>query len=127
LQNTNQSAAGATSSTVNTLSNLYPGGQPALYPQQSEVQQANTPMPVRFANVDQILVTARSAAEIPAAIDQMTALLHERHHIREGEADDFTIRDMTEMSNTLTSTTRLMTNLLLAVAMISLIVGVSAS
>jgi ABC-type antimicrobial peptide transport system permease subunit len=53
----------------------------------------------------------------------MTALLHERHHIRPSEADDFTIRDMTEMSNTLTSTTKLMTNLLLAVAMISLIVG----
>jgi ABC-type antimicrobial peptide transport system permease subunit len=53
----------------------------------------------------------------------MTALLHERHHIREGESDDFTIRDMTEMSNTLSSTTRLMTNLLLCVAMISLIVG----
>jgi len=123
LQNTNQSAAGATSSTVNTLSNLYPGGQPTLYPQQSETQAADTPMPVRFANVDQVLVTARSSVEIPAAINQMTALLHERHHIREGESDDFTIRDMTEMSNTLTSTTRLMTNLLLCVAMISLVVG----
>ncbi len=64
-----------------------------------------------------------SAAEIPAAIDQMTALLRERHHIREGESDDFTIRDMTEMSNTLSSTTQLMTNLLLCVAMISLVVG----
>ena len=123
LQNTNQSAASATSSTVNTLSNLYPSGQPTLYPQQSETQAADTPMPVRFANVDQVLVTARSSVEIPAAIDQMTALLHERHHIRDGESDDFTIRDMTEMSNTLTSTTRLMTNLLLCVAMISLVVG----
>ena len=50
-------------------------------------------------------------------------LLHERHRIRAGEPDDFTIRDMTEMTKTLTSTTRLMTNLLLAVAMISLVVG----
>ena len=123
LQNTNQSAASASSSTVNTLSNLYPSGQPTLYPQQSDTQMADTPMPVRFANVDQVLVTARSSVEIPVAINQMTALLHERHHIREGESDDFTIRDMTEMSNTLTSTTRLMTNLLLCVAMISLVVG----
>ncbi len=122
LQNTNQSAAAA-GSTVNTLSNLYPSGQPALYPQQSEVQAVDNPMPVRFANIDQILATAQSAPEIPAAIQQMTALLHERHHIRPGEADDFTIRDMTEMSNTLSSTTKMMTNLLLAVAMISLIVG----
>ncbi len=123
LQNTNQSAASATSSTVNTLSNLYPSGQPSLYPQQSDVQAIDNPMPVRFANVDQILATAESAPEIPAAIQQMTAVLHERHHIRPGESDDFTIRDMTEMSNTLSSTTKMMTNLLLAVAMISLIVG----
>jgi len=53
----------------------------------------------------------------------MTEVLRDRHHIRSGEADDFTIRDMTEMSNTLSSTTKMMTNLLLAVAMISLIVG----
>ena len=123
LQNTNQSAASAASSTINTLSNLYPGGQAGLYPQQSETQAADTPLPVRFTNVDQVLVAARSTPEISAAIDQMTALLHERHHIREGESDDFTIRDMTEMSNTLSSTTKLMTNLLLCVAMISLIVG----
>ena len=37
--------------------------------------------------------------------------------------DDFNIRDMTEMTKTLSSTTRLMTNLLLCVAMISLVVG----
>jgi len=123
LQTTNQSAAGASSSAVNTLSNLYPGGQPALYPQQSEVQAADTPLPVRFTNVDQILVAARSGPEIPTAIDQMTNLLRDRHHIRTGEPDDFTIRDMTEMSKTLSSTTRLMTNLLLTVAMISLVVG----
>ena len=63
------------------------------------------------------------ARRSPGAIDQMTQLLHERHHIRPGEADDFTIRDMTEMSKTLSSTTRLMTNLLLCVALISLVVG----
>mgnify|MGYP001126142164 CR=1 FL=1 len=59
----------------------------------------------------------------PAAIQQITEILRERHRIRTGEPDDFTIRDMTEMTNTLTSTTRLMTNLLLCVAMISLVVG----
>jgi ABC-type antimicrobial peptide transport system permease subunit len=49
--------------------------------------------------------------------------MRERHHIRPGEPDDFSIRDMTEMSNTLSATTTLMTNLLLCVAMISLVVG----
>jgi ABC-type antimicrobial peptide transport system permease subunit len=80
-------------------------------------------MPVRFANVDHILVAARGTDDIPSAIDQITLLLRERHRLRPGEADDFRIRDMTEMTAALTSTTTLMTNLLLCVAMISLVVG----
>jgi ABC-type antimicrobial peptide transport system permease subunit len=123
LASTNQSAASASSSSVNTLNNLYPGSQAGLYPAQSDVQAADNPMPVRFANIDQILAAAGSPQQIPTAIAQITALLHERHHIHPGEADDFTIRDMTEMSRTLSSTTTLMTNLLLVVAMISLVVG----
>ena len=78
---------------------------------------------MRFVNVDQILVAARASEQIPAAIQQVTELLRERHHIRPGEPDDFTIRDMTEITNTVSSTTALMTKLLLGVAMISLVVG----
>jgi ABC-type antimicrobial peptide transport system permease subunit len=80
-------------------------------------------MPVRFTNIDQILTAAWSSEEIPTAIEQITEILRERHRLRTGEPDDFTIRDMTEMTNTLSSTTRMMTNLLLCVAMISLVVG----
>jgi len=108
---------------VNTLNKLYSGQAPELYPKQSEIQAANTPLPVRFANIDQLLAAARSPEEIPTSIQQITDVLRERHRIRPGEPEDFTIRDMTEMTNTLTSTTRLMTNLLLCVAMISLVVG----
>jgi ABC-type antimicrobial peptide transport system permease subunit len=54
---------------------------------------------------------------------QITELLHERHRIRNGQADDFTIRDMAEMTRALASTSTLMTNLLLCVALISLVVG----
>jgi ABC-type antimicrobial peptide transport system permease subunit len=57
------------------------------------------------------------------AIQQIVTLLHERHHIHPGEPDDFSIRDMTEMTKAMSSTTDLMTKLLLAVAMISLVVG----
>jgi ABC-type antimicrobial peptide transport system permease subunit len=123
LANTNQSASSSSGTSVNTLNNLYPGSQSSLYPEQSDVQAADNPMPVRFANIDQILAAARSAEEIPAAIQQIKDLVHERHHLRPDEPDDFTIRDMTEMTKTLTSTTNLMTNLLLCVAMISLVVG----
>jgi ABC-type antimicrobial peptide transport system permease subunit len=54
---------------------------------------------------------------------QITGLLHERHHIRAGQSDDFNIRDMTEMANALASTSNLMAGLLLCVALISLVVG----
>ncbi len=129
-QTANQSAGSGTaagsspgaSTAVNSLSKLYPG-QATLYPVQSAAQQANTPLPVRFTNVDQILTAARSAPEIPLAMRQITQLLRERHRLRSGEPDDFNIRDMTEMSKTMSSTSQLMTNLLLAVALISLIVG----
>jgi ABC-type antimicrobial peptide transport system permease subunit len=122
VTNVNQSAAETGSTAVNTLSQLYPGRE-SLYPAPSATQQADTPLPVRFTSVDQIIAAARSASQTPLAIQQITTLLRERHRIRPGEPDDFTIRDMTEMTKALSSTTELMTRLLLAVAMISLLVG----
>ncbi|MGA9755380.1 MAG: ABC transporter permease [Desulfobaccales bacterium] len=124
----NQSAAAATSSsststTVNTLNQIYPNIQNQLYPVPVATQAADTPQPVRFVNVDQLLTAGRSTKEIQAAINQITQLLRERHRIRPGEADDFNIRDMTEMASALSSTSTMMTKLLLAVALISLLVG----
>jgi ABC-type antimicrobial peptide transport system permease subunit len=125
LSNPNQSSASLSqnASTVNTLNQLYPNSQNSLYSIPSASEQADTPQPVRFVNVDQILVAARSANQIPLAMQEIIFLLRERHHIRPGEADDFNIRDMTEITKTLSSTTGLMTKLLLCVAMISLVVG----
>ena len=122
LASANQSTDSA-ATTVNTLSNLYPTTQNDLYPAQSSVQQADNPMPVRFTNIDSIMAAANSSAEISMAIKQVTGVLRERHHIRAGDPDDFNIRDMAELTKTLSTTTTLMTNLLLAVAMISLVVG----
>jgi ABC-type antimicrobial peptide transport system permease subunit len=119
----NQSAAAGSASAVNSLNQIYPRATTSLYPVPSETQAANTPLPVRFANVDQILVAAQTGAEIPAALTQVTALLRERHRLRADEPDDFSIRDMTEMMKALSSTSDLMKTLLLVVALISLIVG----
>jgi len=119
----NQSANSASASSVNSLNQLYPGSQTSLYPVPSDTQAADTPLPVRFTNVDQIYAAAQTGEEIPTAIAQITALLHERHHLREGDPDDFSIRDMTEMMKALSSTSDLMKTLLLVVALISLIVG----
>ncbi len=123
LGTTNQSSSTETSSEVNSLRQIYPGGKMSVYPARSAIQAADNPMPVRFANVDQILATAGSTEEVPAAIQQITEVLRERHRTRIDEENDFNIRDMTEITKTLSSTTVLMTNLLLAVALISLVVG----
>ncbi len=126
LANVNQSAAGsATDPTkqVNSLNQVYPNQQTSLYPVPSATQAADTPQPVRFTNIDQILVQARATEDIPAAVRQLTELLNERHRIRFGQPSDFNVRDMTEMNNALSSTSERMTQLLLCVALISLVVG----
>jgi ABC-type antimicrobial peptide transport system permease subunit len=117
------SAAAGAAQPVNALDQVYPGSQGNLYPAPSSTQTADTPVTVRFTNVDQILAAAGAPGEIPAAVRQITTLLHDHHRIRGDEADDFSVRDMTEMSIALSSTTTLMTNLLLFVALISLMVG----
>lgn len=127
LTNANQSTSASSSSSstndsVNTLSGLYPAATD-LYLSRTATQTADTPQPVRFANVDVINVKAKSSEEVQNAIAQITALLHERHRIRDGESDDFNIRDMAEMAQMMSSTTESMSALLLIVATISLIVG----
>ena len=127
MANVNQSAQATASSSdtsqkVNTLSQIYPSTKLNLYPEQSAIQQADTPLPVRFTNVDQIVAAAKSTREIPAAIEQITQILRERHRIKPGAPEDFNIRDMTEMTKALSSTATMMTKLLLVVALISLVV-----
>jgi hypothetical protein len=107
----NPSAASVTTDPtqkVNTLNQLYPVLQNNLYPVPLPTQVAGTPQPICFTNVDQILVHAESEWEIANAIRQITPLLHERHHIRAGQPDDFNIRDRTEISKALGSTACLM-------------------
>jgi ABC-type antimicrobial peptide transport system permease subunit len=123
MAKTNQSAGSGVSASVNTLSTVYPGSKVQLYPEQSSIQANNSPMQVRFTSIDQITASATSAADIDLAMTQITELLRERHRIREGEPNDFTVRSLTEFTNALSGTTTLMTNLLLCVALISLVVG----
>lgn len=125
VQTANQSATTKidTADQINSLSQLYPSSERQLYPERSAAQIANTPMPVRFENVDQILAQVAAPEQIPAAMEQATEVLRQRHRLRTGEADDFNIRDMAEITRTLSATTKIMSGLLLAVACISLVVG----
>ncbi len=133
LTNVNQSAttvAGSTTSatvtaatTVNSLNQSYPGGQDNIYPTVDPLRAVDYPQQTRFTNIDQILVQAASADEIPMAIRQVNDLLHERHHIKANQPDDFNVRDMTEMMKAQGSATEVMTKSLVFVALVSLIVG----
>ncbi len=124
---TGNQSAGATSTNpadkVNSLSVVYPNQTPLPYPIPSALQQADTPVTPRFVNVDQILVQARSPEDIKPAIRQIEDVLRERHRIQPPAVDDFSVRDMTEMSKAMGSTATLMTSLLIVVALISLVVG----
>src|SRR5262249_49967201 len=94
-----------------------------LYPERSATQAADSPQLVRFADLDDIYVSANSPEEIPEAMDQITALLRQRHRLRDGEPDDFGIRNWIEASKALAATTTRMTSFLLGVALISLVTG----
>jgi len=120
--NSNQPPA-AVASTVNTTNQLYPEVQQQLYAAQSTTRAQDSPMIVRFADMDDVWISVISPQNIPLAIDQIRALLRERHKLADGAPDDFNIRDLTEISEARTSASRLMASLLLCVALISLIVG----
>ncbi|MBR0057610.1 MAG: FtsX-like permease family protein, partial [Kiritimatiellae bacterium] len=102
---------------------LYPIKSVSLYPARDSTQTSNYQMPIRFNNVNRIQASAVSADAIQQAVAEIKDTLRMRHGIAEGGDDDFEIRNMSELIDTLTSTSTLMTNLLLIVALISLVVG----
>ena len=63
----------------------------------------------------------------PEKMDQVQAeienLLRQRHHIRAGMEDDFTVRNMTSLMESFTENTNMITLLLGSIASISLLVG----
>ena len=74
-------------------------------------------------DVTAIFVSAEdnvSTEKVKASIER---LMRERRHIAANKEDDFNVRDMQEIVDTLTSSTRVLTGLLGAVAAVSLLVG----
>jgi putative ABC transport system permease protein len=73
--------------------------------------------------ITNISVSANSPLAVKSAQDSITAILRATRHIGENDADDFSVRDMTQIAATMSSTTTIMTGLLGAVAAVSLLVG----
>jgi putative ABC transport system permease protein len=70
-----------------------------------------------------IVVSAVSKDASYAAQQEITALLHDRHRIRPGQDDDFTVRNLADIAQLADQSSRVMTLLLASIASVSLIVG----
>ena len=70
-----------------------------------------------------IMVQATSAEAMPSVERSMTALLRQRHRIREGLDNDFYLRNLAAAADSAAETTRVMSVLLGAIASVSLLVG----
>jgi putative ABC transport system permease protein len=70
-----------------------------------------------------ILVQSETADIMAPVQQEISVLLRQRHRVPEGVDDDFTIRTQEEISEFATSTSRIMTVLLGAIASVSLLVG----
>jgi putative ABC transport system permease protein len=72
--------------------------------------------------IGQILVSTFTPNDIPAAQEEIAAIMRESHRLGDNP-DDFTVRNQTEIAKAATSTTSVMSGLLAAIASISLLVG----
>jgi len=73
--------------------------------------------------IQNVTVSADSAANTTPTADRIAALLRTRHKIQPGEPDDFMVRTMEEMASVRKEATQTMTALLASIAGVSLLVG----
>jgi len=73
--------------------------------------------------IDNIYLSAQTEAEIPLVKAEVEKLMRERRKVAEDAQSDFNVRDMTEVSTMVQSTTGVLTAFLSAIAAVSLLVG----
>lgn len=76
-----------------------------------------------LGSVNMILLSVGRTGDIAWVVEEVRRLLRARHRLAEGQVDDFTVRTMTEMFETSLAASRVMAQLLAAIASISLLVG----
>ena len=120
---TTGSATNTTSTAATSPGALYPGSGIALYPEQSSSITGDTLFYNKFIRLNQIYFSATKVEEMEQAIEEVTHVLRERHRLTPEQDNDFRVHSSGEFMKMLGSTSTVMTNLLLGVALISLIVG----
>ena len=117
------SSTNTTRTAASTPGELYSGTGVALYPEQDDSLKKDKLLIPKFTYIDQIIFSAVSQEKIGDALQEVRALLRERHRLKPDQEDDFRVRNSAEFMKMLDSTSLLLSNLLLGVALISLIVG----
>ncbi|MBF5042351.1 FtsX-like permease family protein [Aggregicoccus sp. 17bor-14] len=70
-----------------------------------------------------VMVGATSPEATRFAETQITDLLRERHHLQDGEPEDFSLRNLADVASSREESTRTLTLLLASIAAVSLLVG----
>ena len=117
------SITGTTSTLAQKPGEVYPVKGVAFYPEQDSNLITDTLVQPRFTYIDHIVFSATDPNLIDKARLEVTELLRERHGLSSSQEDDFRIRSASDFLRMMNSTSKLMSNLLLGVAIISLIVG----
>jgi putative ABC transport system permease protein len=104
------------------------GGRPGtddyiIIPLTTMQSKISTVTSARGHPVQRIAVQAISTEEIDKALTQVTTVLRQRHHIREGEEDDFNVTNMTEILGRMQESLATFSIFLASVGAIALIVG----
>ena len=76
-----------------------------------------------FDNVNQIMLSLDDMSNLELSRKEISMAIRERHHLATSADDDFTIRDMAEVTKMITQVSSFMTILLTIIASISLLVG----
>jgi len=91
--------------------------------QQADIAQVKASLINAQQTFDRASQLAKTGAGTQKDLDQATAVLRDRHHLRPEEEDDFNIRNPEDIIQAQLDASKTLTILLIAVASVSLIVG----
>ena len=119
----NGSATNTTSTLASKPGATFPVSGVALYPAQDSALREDKLVIPKYTYINQIAFSAVSPEKMQIAIEEITALMRERHQLVPAQDDDFRIRSAADFMKMMDKTSTLMNNLLLGVALLSLLVG----